>query len=604
MNTLSELPRIWYVKVNSSNKYLLQDWKNSQLNVDKTYDCKFYVCNHPFLDRSYMDYNHTADNIKNLGGVEITTEQFKNWVMKEKVSVPEKWCVRITRENQNALAGFWNEQSGNTCYTGFSTGFFHSHNRGKEGSILAKGNYGASFHDDEPRDVIISYETFVSLIAPPKFVLPKNWYVVVTEENRKVLAEWRFDNTINTLPIGYITGLPYDDNRKGHNPPKEVKSETFNFGTEITFEQFNQYILKKPTTKPTTKTMATARALTSLPAKWYTKRNRENASVLNGWGNSQPDGSGMSCATGYVCNTNLGNSSSTHYYASDRIPTGHTEISFAQFEEWVLNAPKGISSQFFIRLDENNQKELGKFWNEQSGNMCYNFSSGCMHSHNNDGESILEKGNLSASFHKSSPLTGFTEITMSQFKSLIKQSTMKAKTFGISGSEPLLSAMWKELLKMGYVADHVPGGDIRCISSTFTTSNKALESLTDFKRLYMGHLGANTIETQYDRHFSLPTQWNECMAFAKEQLAPKYWVVAAKPVVLKFATIDFTVDKANGVATSSYGKITKSDLEQVIKAMTPNITILGYNMELTSTDVKFGCQTGTLAQAKALLAAM
>jgi len=86
---------------------------------------------------------------------------------------------------------------------------------------------------------------YPDLMKKDTFVLPEFWYVVVTKENQKVLQEWRFpkkDFDLNDY-IGGIVGIsPKFPNGKNHNPsPNDSWGEG---SIEITFEQFQQYVLK------------------------------------------------------------------------------------------------------------------------------------------------------------------------------------------------------------------------------------------------------------------------------------------------------------------------------------------------------------------------
>lgn len=89
----------------------------------------------------------------------------------------------------------------------------------------------------------------------PEFVLPVNWYVIVTEENQNILSKWRYENNYNFLKIGYIVGMTKNGDgsivEKGHNPIENIRCSpsrcSYDFGNEITFEQFEKYVLKKDT---------------------------------------------------------------------------------------------------------------------------------------------------------------------------------------------------------------------------------------------------------------------------------------------------------------------------------------------------------------------
>lgn len=82
----------------------------------------------------------------------------------------------------------------------------------------------------------------------------KNFYVVVTEENNEVLSKWRFGHDRLKLSNNEIVGIvlyKFETNNhkyvKGHNARHQIKDETYDFGEEITFEQFKKYILKEET---------------------------------------------------------------------------------------------------------------------------------------------------------------------------------------------------------------------------------------------------------------------------------------------------------------------------------------------------------------------
>jgi hypothetical protein len=81
------------------------------------------------------------------------------------------------------------------------------------------------------------------------FKLPENWHVVVTEENREVLSEWRWrkGHTHTLIEVGRIVGMVeyalIGNYKKGHNYQNCVKSDTYDFGIEITFNQFKFHVM-------------------------------------------------------------------------------------------------------------------------------------------------------------------------------------------------------------------------------------------------------------------------------------------------------------------------------------------------------------------------
>ena len=82
-------------------------------------------------------------------------------------------------------------------------------------------------------------------IVEPEFVLPERWWVRVTKENIDVLKQWRFNNTISRLEIGWVVTMAYNGHgvNKEHND--EPYTDNYDFGVEITYEQFLKYVLKQ-----------------------------------------------------------------------------------------------------------------------------------------------------------------------------------------------------------------------------------------------------------------------------------------------------------------------------------------------------------------------
>lgn len=92
-------------------------------------------------------------------------------------------------------------------------------------------------------------ETFFEIYPRNKsnFKLPENWHVVVTEENRFELSDWRWGKGYaKPLEAGKIVGMVKymsETYTKGHNPKKCVKSDTYDFGIEITYNQFKFHVM-------------------------------------------------------------------------------------------------------------------------------------------------------------------------------------------------------------------------------------------------------------------------------------------------------------------------------------------------------------------------
>jgi hypothetical protein len=75
--------------------------------------------------------------------------------------------------------------------------------------------------------------------------------------------------------------------------------------------------------------------LTSLPKFWYVRRNKENASILNKWNN---DTYARGAQDAWAESSTVGMCSDKDYCVIEDIDkTRYTEITFEQFEMWILN---------------------------------------------------------------------------------------------------------------------------------------------------------------------------------------------------------------------------------------------------------------------------
>lgn len=80
------------------------------------------------------------------------------------------------------------------------------------------------------------------------FKLPENWHVVVTEENRFELSDWRWEKGYaKPIEAGKIVGMVMSISEgfctKSHNPKECVKAVTYDFGIEITYNQFKFHVM-------------------------------------------------------------------------------------------------------------------------------------------------------------------------------------------------------------------------------------------------------------------------------------------------------------------------------------------------------------------------
>jgi hypothetical protein len=104
-----------------------------------------------------------------------------------------------------------------------------------------------------------------------------------------------------------------------------------------------------------------------------------------------------------------------------------------------------LPEKWFIKTSKNDEGRLiGEWFDKQSDNNCYH--KGCLgeyyHSHNNTGQNILVKGNLSASFANTSVVNGHVEISFNEFQKYVLKTTEQPKVmekdWGKASKEELL----------------------------------------------------------------------------------------------------------------------------------------------------------------------
>lgn len=192
--------------------------------------------------------------------------------------------------------------------------------------------------------------------------------------------------------------------------------------------------------------------------------------------------------------------------------------------------------------------------------------------------------------------------------------TQTPRTFAITGSKSLLKAMEEELVGIGYNDDKSNGSTGNyLIPNTSTIKEGTNWSKQNFSELFYW---SNTHRA--DVTFQLPQQWDECLAFCKEQLElwdkPKFkvgdWVVCTKkPFVAasvnkgglyKIVGDNLKLDnnfKIDGFqeCTDCFRFATKEEIEKAQK-----IVVGGHTMEIVNGKFKFGCQYITKEEVETL----
>lgn len=88
----------------------------------------------------------------------------------ERVVLPEKWCIKITKENLQQIGNYYNRQ-GNSTYTSttFIGSYYTSHNRNSKVSVTSNEEFGANFVISTPTEEYpeITFEQFKKHILKP-----------------------------------------------------------------------------------------------------------------------------------------------------------------------------------------------------------------------------------------------------------------------------------------------------------------------------------------------------------------------------------------------------------------------------------------------------
>lgn len=91
------------------------------------------------------------------------------------------------------------------------------------------------------------------------FKLPDNWHILVTDENAEDVLRWRFERIYNDKDKitfkNHLVGMTINYNgtlyEKGHNSKDDITDPDghYDFGIEITYEQFKKYVLNQDINK-------------------------------------------------------------------------------------------------------------------------------------------------------------------------------------------------------------------------------------------------------------------------------------------------------------------------------------------------------------------
>jgi len=282
--------------------------------------------------------------------------------------------------------------------------------------------------------------------------------------------------------------------------------------------------------------------------------------------------------------------SSAPRYVSCCDRDGYTRITLDQFNKYVFNPAKSevessktpkfkVPENWYIKGGEDFNSWLQSTGRFSRANIHGGLTTYCYYNPKNNyiNWDCLEMPSM----------PGMTEITFEEFIDYIynKQKTnkMREEEFSIGGSRALKEAFAKEV---GV--------------SLYSEGSLDFDYLTpDESGKLRGTGGMRT------PHFELPAEWDDAVEYVLEALE-RVEEEELEETVLYFGELRCSIYEGNDFAVTDYGEITKEEVEAAIKPFETELKICGHNMEIDDVDsikLKFGCQSGTIGEAKALLEA-
>lgn len=228
--------------------------------------------------------------------------------------IPEKWCIiSKSKDQDNIINAYARSLKGGEHWTdleNYSARYYLHINNGE-------------YQDGQcsPEYPEVTFEQFKKHILKQVDMLPERWCIKRTTQNFVEINNWV--NSISTngtrysSDTGYIYSEPVNSHRQHIYADTDGNDLLAHYlFTEITFDQFKQFVLKQTFV---------------LPTKWFVVRNEENAEILNEWENitHQRGHKGAYLTDGAVMY-------SDRSYDSGFFKKDYTEITFEQFKTHVL----------------------------------------------------------------------------------------------------------------------------------------------------------------------------------------------------------------------------------------------------------------------------
>jgi len=145
-----------------------------------------------------------------------------------------------------------------------------------------------------------------------------NWWVRVTEENKETLDKWFKSSSHLKGKVGVYLNYQsiYCKGTISENTPAKDKDGSWDFGNEISFEEFKRYILKEYT----------------IPENWCIKITNSNNSYLN-------EERFHGCTDYGFLNYHLNGGITNFWNWSADFPKGCIEITLDDFKKYVILEP-------------------------------------------------------------------------------------------------------------------------------------------------------------------------------------------------------------------------------------------------------------------------
>ena len=277
------LPEIWWVRITKENLKDISKFLDFNLG-EYTIGFVAGMIKSYKIGKITKGYNSTpTTSYGSTFGNEITYDQFKQYRLKENTTVTEepkvvleepkdKVLQRIDLLGKGITIGQVQCSEGGVYKIGDKITVFdkYSPNKGKPFIIKSfrwsndKSKICAVTELHTPNGIgLDKIELYIKPKVKDDFVLPENWYIKVTDDNKEVLQQYILNihnltmitvSNINYLAYSkWLTGINRTENKLGYglisklnlNPlPNIYRTVTYYNGVEITFEQFKKYVLK------------------------------------------------------------------------------------------------------------------------------------------------------------------------------------------------------------------------------------------------------------------------------------------------------------------------------------------------------------------------